>query len=71
MNEIEKKRLNNSLQDLLELNAKYYCDLGPGYGTIPSGLKDAGKEIVFVESEWNELKNGHLKRELNIIFKIF
>ncbi|MEX1002111.1 MAG: methyltransferase domain-containing protein [Crocinitomicaceae bacterium] len=54
MNKYEKIRLNNTLNDLLELDAKMYCDLGPGYGEIPIGLKEAGKDVVFIESEWNE-----------------
>lgn len=51
---VEKIRLNNSLQDLLELNSNQYCDLGAGYGEIPIGLKHANKKVIVVESVWNE-----------------
>jgi hypothetical protein len=32
MRESEEKRYNDSAQDLINLNAASYCDLGPGKG---------------------------------------
>ena len=54
MNKIEQIRLDNTVNDLLDLNVKSYCDLGPGYGYLPTKLKENNKDVVFVESEWNE-----------------
>ena len=51
--DVQKIRMNNTLNDLIELNAKTYCDLGPGYGELPMALKEAGKNVICVESEWN------------------
>ncbi|MBD3636697.1 MAG: methyltransferase domain-containing protein [Crocinitomicaceae bacterium] len=51
---VEEVRLQNTLNDLLELDAKKYCDLGPGYGEIPIMLHEKGKDVSFIESVWNE-----------------
>lgn len=49
----EEIRYKNTLQDLLELNVKHYCELGPGAGEISIALKNAGKNICAVEAPWD------------------
>ncbi|MCG8574354.1 MAG: class I SAM-dependent methyltransferase [Flavobacteriales bacterium] len=71
--DVEKIRLDNTFNDLKELNAKCYCDLGPGYGEIPIALKNAGKNVIFVESEWNEYlaKEWGTKEDIKYYIKDF
>lgn len=69
----QKVRMQNTLNDLLELDAKCYCDLGPGYGELPIALHKAGKEAIFVESEWNEylIKDWPTDHEFKYYIKDF
>ncbi|MDX1907975.1 MAG: methyltransferase domain-containing protein [Bacteroidia bacterium] len=48
----DKDRLANTAQDLIQLNAKCYCDLGPGMGFMPTLIKQAGREVIAVEAPW-------------------
>lgn len=52
--DVEKIRLETTVQDLVDLGVENYCDLGSGYGAVPIGLKNAGKNVTFIESEWNQ-----------------
>jgi len=49
----EEIRYQNTLQDLLSLNASHYCELGPGAGEISVALKENGKNICAVEAPWD------------------
>ena len=48
----EEIRKSRTVQDLLDLNVKTYCELGPGHGEISCQLKAKGKEAVAVEGPW-------------------
>jgi SAM-dependent methyltransferase len=48
----EITRYNNTAQDLINLNANAYCDLGPGRGEIAIKLKSAGKNVMGLEAPW-------------------
>ena len=52
MRESEEKRYNDSAQDLINLNAASYCDLGPGKGEIVIRLKNANKNVIGLEAPW-------------------
>jgi len=53
MNSSEKIRYQNTINDLVQLNANCYCDLGPGSGEIVKGLKDHNKNVIALESPWD------------------
>ena len=48
----EERRYNDSAQDLINLNAEMYCDLGPGRGEIAIRLKNANKNVIGLEAPW-------------------
>lgn len=48
----ERTRYSNTAADLLQLDAKTYCDLGPGRGEIVILLKQAQKHVVGLEAPW-------------------
>ncbi len=49
----EKIRYQNTLKDLLDLNASSYCELGPGGGEISIALKQKGKNVCALEAPWD------------------
>lgn len=51
------KRIENTVQDLVTLDHRFYCELGPGdEGAISTGLRRHDKNVVAVEAPWLE---GH------------
>lgn len=48
----EKTRYQNTANDLLQLNAQCYCDLGPGRGEIAIKLKQANRKVIGLEAPW-------------------
>jgi SAM-dependent methyltransferase len=69
----EKIRLNNTVNDLKELDCKMYCDLGPGYGAVPIALRKHDKDVIFIESVWNEylIKDWETDEKLKYYIKDF
>ena len=45
-------RIEQTIQDLIRIGPRKYCDLGPGKGAISLGLKQAGKNVIGVEAPW-------------------
>jgi SAM-dependent methyltransferase len=45
-------RIDSTIQDLVALERRKYCDLGPGKGAISLGLKNAGRSVIGVEAPW-------------------
>lgn len=50
-------RIDSTIQDLLSLDRRKYCDLGPGKGAIALGLKKAGRDVIGVEAPWANPEN--------------
>lgn len=50
-------RIKATANDLLQLNKKQYCELGPGEGQISLLLKENNKDIIAVEAPWALEKN--------------
>lgn len=48
----EEVRYKNTLNDLIQLNATSYCELGPGCGEISIALKQAKKNVCALEAPW-------------------
>ena len=47
------RRIASTVKDVLALDAKQYCELGPGLGQLSLGLKKAGKNVIGVEAPWS------------------
>lgn len=62
----EKIRYQNTLQDLLDLNADQYCELGPGGGEISIALREKGKQICALEAPWDFEKRTAWAKEKGI-----
>lgn len=48
----EAKRIYNTLNDLIVLDKKQYCDLGPGVGYLSIELKKNNRNVIAVEAPW-------------------
>lgn len=48
----EAIRYQNTLNDLISLDANSYCELGPGGGEIAIKLKESGKNVCCIEAPW-------------------
>lgn len=65
----EFSREINTVDDLLKLNAKQYCDLGPGNnGYISIALKNAGKNVVALDAPWDSVSGYEWAKKENIKF---
>lgn len=65
--EYEKRRIKNSVDDIVALNAKVYCELGPGEnGLLSRMLHDRGVRSVAVEAPWAKDANMAWARETGI-----
>ncbi len=70
---MDEIRLNHTKNDLVALNAKLYCDLGPGIGTLSLLLKKEHKDVLAVEAPWalNENKEWADKNNIKMYFLEF
>lgn len=59
-------RYQNTSQDLIDLNAKSYCELGPGAGELSIALKKAGKTVCALEAPWEFEQRTAWAKEHNI-----
>lgn len=50
-------RIQSTIDELLALPCRTYCDLGPGRGALSIGLKKAGRTVVSVEAPWANKEN--------------
>ncbi len=65
--EYEKRRIKNSVDDIVGLNAKVYCDLGPGEdGLLSRQLNERGVRSVAVEAPWAQAVNLSWAKEKGI-----
>lgn len=67
-------RIKSTVSDLVKLNKKSYCELGPGLGEISLLLKDANKDVVAVEAPWasEESKTWGESKDVKIyLFEFF
>lgn len=52
------RRIGNNVRDILALDSRCYCELGPGRdGLVSLALKKAGREVVAVEAPWAQDAN--------------
>ena len=65
--EYEKRRIKNSVDDIVALNAKMYCELGPGEnGLLSRELNSLGVKSVAVEAPWAQAVNMAWAKEMGI-----
>lgn len=65
--EYEKRRIKNSVDDIVGLKASMYCELGPGEGGLLSRmLHERGVKSVAVEAPWAQEVNMSWAKELGI-----
>lgn len=65
--EYEKRRIKNSVDDIVSLKANVYCELGPGEdGLLSRQLSGHGVKSVAVEAPWAQEVNMAWAKELGI-----
>ncbi|MDF2437013.1 MAG: hypothetical protein K0Q95_1389 [Bacteroidota bacterium] len=62
----KKNRLDETFNDLMSLNVKTYCDLGPGKGYLSKKLKNANKEVLAVDAPWARFGAHDWAKEIDI-----
>jgi len=63
----EKRRIKNSVDDIVALKAKVYCELGPGEnGLLSRMLNKRGVRSIAVEAPWAQRVNLAWAEELGI-----
>lgn len=59
----------NTVNDLLKLDAKQYCDLGPGNnGYISLALKENKKNVIALDAPWDSVRGVEWADKANIKF---
>lgn len=66
MRESERIRYQNTVNDLLDLKAGLYCDLGPGRGEIAIALKEKGQNVCAIEAPWEFEQRTAWKKDHDI-----
>lgn len=59
-------RYQNTYIDLLKLNAKMYCDLGPSEGDIIKMLKANNQNVIGVEAPWGFEERTKWARDIGV-----